>query len=296
MANGRAVLELTAQSIIRQVDQSAHIMLSRSSESLEHLKNARMFFERGMVREAAAKATAADIAELAGDSCRTARYLGQGRAFMTADMRFHTQIAAISGNPIFVAVSEAMLGWLKAYHTEMLIWTGKEKFTLAEHEEIINLIAAAIETGAEQALDQASRTVPRPLRADRHEGPNSSSPCNDRLSSCSALIDAFDNARSLGCRHPMSPSPVPRKQSIQCCWMAKTLSWILCQGRDAQARRGGDTSHLAVSFLIGDGKRIVLARGGSCPRYHQFQSAFAGKGLFKYRRIAAIDDRRDATA
>ena len=41
--------ELTAQSIIRQVDQSAHIMLSRSSDSLEHLKNARLFFERGMV-------------------------------------------------------------------------------------------------------------------------------------------------------------------------------------------------------------------------------------------------------
>ena len=57
-------------------------------------------------------------------------------------MKFHTQIAGISGNPIYVAVSEAMLGWLKEYHTEMLIWTGKEKYTLAEHEEIIGRIAA----------------------------------------------------------------------------------------------------------------------------------------------------------
>ncbi len=30
------------------------------------------------------------------------------------------------GNPIYTAVSEAMLGWLKTYHGEMLIWTGKE--------------------------------------------------------------------------------------------------------------------------------------------------------------------------
>ncbi len=68
--------------------------------------------------------------------------LGEAEAFIAADMKFHTQIAAISGNPIYVAVSEAMLGWLKEYHTEMLIWTGKEKFTLAEHEEIIGRIAA----------------------------------------------------------------------------------------------------------------------------------------------------------
>src|SRR6476661_8304947 len=48
------VQEVTAQSIMRQVDLSAHIMLQRSSSSLEHLKAARLLFERGMVREAAA--------------------------------------------------------------------------------------------------------------------------------------------------------------------------------------------------------------------------------------------------
>src|SRR6188474_2624855 len=55
------VLQLTAQSILRQVDGAAKIMLSSSSDSLEHLKSARIFFERGMVRDAAEKATDADI-------------------------------------------------------------------------------------------------------------------------------------------------------------------------------------------------------------------------------------------
>jgi DNA-binding FadR family transcriptional regulator len=146
------VLELTAQSIIRQVDQTAHIMLSRSSDSLEYLKNARLFFERGMVREAAARATAADVAVLRATLAEQRRYLGQADPFIAADMRLHNQIAAISGNPIFVAVSEAMLGWLKVYHTDMLIWSGKEQFTLAEHEEIINFIAAGDADAAEQAL------------------------------------------------------------------------------------------------------------------------------------------------
>jgi DNA-binding FadR family transcriptional regulator len=146
------VLKLTAQSIFKQVDIAAKIMLSSSADSLEHLKSARIFFERGMVQEAATRATEADVAQLRETLDEQRSDLGQAEAFIGADMRFHTQIAAISGNPIYVAVSEAMLGWLKEYHTEMLIWTGKEKYTLAEHEEIIERIAAHDPEGAEQAM------------------------------------------------------------------------------------------------------------------------------------------------
>ena len=146
------VLEITAQSIIRQVDQTAHIMLSRSPASLEHLKNARLFFERGMVREAAVKAAPADVGALRETLSAQRAALGDAQAFMTADMRLHTQIAALSGNPIFAAVSEAMLGWLKDYHQDLLIWSGKERFTLAEHEDIIAAIEAHDADAAEQAL------------------------------------------------------------------------------------------------------------------------------------------------
>ena len=146
------VQELTAQSIIRQVDASAHIMLSRSSDSLEHLKAARLFFERGMVREAATKATPEDVAALRAIITEQRALLGQAEGFIAADMRFHTRIAAISGNPIFVSVSEAMLGWLKAYHKDLLIWTGKENHTLAEHAEIVDAIADRSADAAEAAL------------------------------------------------------------------------------------------------------------------------------------------------
>ncbi len=146
------VQELTASSIIRQVDQSAHLMLQRSSDSLEHLKNARLFFERGMVREAAQRASAEDVARLRATVEEQRSLLGQSEAFMAADMRFHTQIAALSGNPIFVSVSEAMLGWLKAYHTELLLWSGKETFTLTEHGEIVDAIEKRDGDAAEAAL------------------------------------------------------------------------------------------------------------------------------------------------
>jgi DNA-binding FadR family transcriptional regulator len=146
------VLKLTARSIFKQVDVAAKIMLSSSEDSLENLKSARIFFERGMVREAAAKATDEDVARLRITLDEQRNNLGQAEAFIGADMKFHTQIAVISGNAIYIAVSEAMLGWLKEYHTEMLIWTGKEKYTLAEHEEIIGRIAAHDPEGAEKAM------------------------------------------------------------------------------------------------------------------------------------------------
>ncbi len=146
------VLELTPQSLMQQVDQSAQIILSLSADSLEHLKSARIFFERGMVREAATRAADSDLKQLRTTLDEQRRLIGDPEKFIAADMHFHTQIARVSRNPIFTAVSEAMLGWLKVYHSEMLIWTGKEKYTLAEHEEIISHLAAHDADAAEAAM------------------------------------------------------------------------------------------------------------------------------------------------
>ncbi len=161
------VLELTAKSLFRQMDLTAKIMLAKSADTLEHLKSARIFFERGMAREAAQKASAEDIAALHAILDRQRASLGNAEAFIAADMAFHARIAEISGNPIFAAVSESMLAWLQEYHTDMLIWTGKERFTLAEHEEIVDRLAAGNADGAEQAMlkhlerSRALYTLPR---------------------------------------------------------------------------------------------------------------------------------------
>ena len=146
------VQELTAQSVVQQVDTAAKIMLSMSSDSLEHLKSARLFFELGMIREAATKATADDIQKLKDILDQQRLALGDADAFINADMHFHTAIAEMSGNPIFIAVSGAMLGWLKEYHTELLIWSGKEKYTLAEHKKLIKCISDNDPDSAEKVM------------------------------------------------------------------------------------------------------------------------------------------------
>lgn len=146
------VLKLTPQTIFKQVDLTAKIMLAQSVDSLEHLKSARIFFERGMAREAALTATLADIDDLKRILDTQRANLGDPEKFISADMEFHTRIARISANPIYVAVSEAMLAWLKEYHTEMLIWTGKENLTLVEHQEILDCLASNDADATEQAL------------------------------------------------------------------------------------------------------------------------------------------------
>lgn len=146
------VRELTADSILEQVDPTAKILLSKSAENLEYLKHARIFFERGMVREAASLITKDDIQRLRDIIMLQRESLGDGDAFIEADMQFHISIAEISANPIYIAVSKAMLGWLKEYHTEMLIWSGKENHTLVEHEEIVACLESKRTDFAEIAM------------------------------------------------------------------------------------------------------------------------------------------------
>ncbi|PDT46586.1 GntR family transcriptional regulator [Sinorhizobium fredii] len=146
------VLRLTANSLIKQVDIAAKIMLASSPGSLEELKAARLLFERGVVREAAIKATPSDIERLEAALLAQRASLGDPEAFINADMSFHTQIAKITRNSIFRAVSEGMLSWLKEFHIEMLHRSGREHITLSEHEHILNAIKSGEPGLAETAL------------------------------------------------------------------------------------------------------------------------------------------------
>lgn len=146
------VRELTAHAAMRQVDTVAQLLLSTSPGSLDHLKDVRSFFERGMVRRAAELASADDVARLRALWEVQRATHGNAPAFMRADMDFHIAIAGITNNPIYSAVSEMMLGWLQEYHSQLLIWEGRGEQTLAEHAEIIDRIEARDPAGAERAM------------------------------------------------------------------------------------------------------------------------------------------------
>jgi DNA-binding FadR family transcriptional regulator len=139
------VNELDATTVLNQSDDVARLLLQAAPANLEHLKEARWMFELGIIRTAAERATPADIAKLRDLLTAQREHLphaGETKAFIEADMKFHTAIAEIMGNPVITAASSAMLGWLRECHVSLLHWSGKEDVTLNEHERIIDALAA----------------------------------------------------------------------------------------------------------------------------------------------------------
>lgn len=149
---GARVLPLTAATVIGQISDAAIHMLSSSGDLLEHLKDARTFFEVGMVRIAAEKRTDASLAALAEALEANRRSVADQAAFQATDMAFHRAIAAASGNPIYSAVSQAMLEWLSEFYGHLVRLPGAEKAILSEHQEIFDRIRAQDADGAAEAM------------------------------------------------------------------------------------------------------------------------------------------------
>ncbi|HEX3984936.1 MAG TPA: transcriptional regulator NanR [Acidisoma sp.] len=147
------VSEPTVADVIGQIEHAARHILMTQPHSLSQLQDARIFFEIGMVREAARLAQAEDVARLEAALASQAAFLHRdsGR-FVAADMEFHTVIAGISRNGVLEAVSRAMLHWLSMFHAGLLLWKGHETVTLEEHRMILDAIIAHDEDAAADAM------------------------------------------------------------------------------------------------------------------------------------------------
>ncbi len=145
-------VSLGPQTVLDQIDRSVRHLLQTSPELRDHLREARLSFEAGMVRLAARQAKDSDIAALrtALERQRSAR--GDTARFVAADIAFHNAIAAVSGNPIYVAVSQALLQWVFELFPRLLRVPGVEDLTLKEHDTLLDAITAHDEERAVRAL------------------------------------------------------------------------------------------------------------------------------------------------
>lgn len=144
----------TAHLLIEQIAGGARHMLRMQPEMLTHLKEARLFLETGMVRCAAERATPDDVARLRQRIEEHRDSMVNLDQFMKLDMLFHREIARISGNPIFPAIVEALFGWASAYYQSIVRAPGAESLTLAEHQRIVDAIAANDPARAVQAMEE----------------------------------------------------------------------------------------------------------------------------------------------
>ena len=130
----------TAKLLMGQVAEGAKHLLRMQPETLDHLKEARLFLEMGMVRMAAERATVEDIERL--QQRLEEHRQSELDQFLKRDMLFHREIANITGNPIFSATVEAMFNWASEYYQSIVRAPGAEDLTLLEHQAIVDAIAA----------------------------------------------------------------------------------------------------------------------------------------------------------
>ena len=109
-----------------RIGQTVLHLLQTSPTTLQHLKEARIMFEIGMVKMAAKNATVADIRRLEDILERQRQHLHDAPEFVKGDMAFHTAIASVGGNSVCTLLSEAMLDWLFNFRHDLLRMPGSE--------------------------------------------------------------------------------------------------------------------------------------------------------------------------
>lgn len=138
--------------MIDQISEGMKHMLVHSSASLDHLKEARLTFEMEMARLAADRHNQADIDRLRRIVEAQQAAKGDLAEFKKLDGKFHNEIAAISGNPIWPALSQALFRWLSDFYVDLVSVPGKESLTVSEHQAIITAIASGSADAAATAM------------------------------------------------------------------------------------------------------------------------------------------------
>jgi DNA-binding FadR family transcriptional regulator len=143
---------------IAQMGETMRHVLTHSASSLEHLKQARAVFETEITRIAARVRTPEQVAQLREILVAQGRAKHSSAEFLLLDGRFHHGIASISGNPIFIALSQSLFSWLANFHAHLVRSPGHEDVTLEEHEAILaSIVAGDPEAAARQMSDHLNR-------------------------------------------------------------------------------------------------------------------------------------------
>ena len=146
------VAEPSLDLLVGQMGLSMQHLLTHSSATLDHLKQARIALECELARIAALRRSDADLADLAALIAAQAKLRAAPERFLETDGLFHRRIAAISCNPLFETLCHGMFNWLRIFHVEYVRSPGLEDLTLAEHRTLLEAITARDADGAARAM------------------------------------------------------------------------------------------------------------------------------------------------
>jgi DNA-binding FadR family transcriptional regulator len=146
------VLPMEPARVLQQMDAAARQLLSASPEMRDALREARLAFEQFLVREAARRAGRNDMEALRQALAAQEAARGDPARFVRADIGFHVAIARMAGNPLYPALSEAMLGWIFRFFPRLLHAPNVEDVTLKEHAAVLAAIGKRDPEAAARAM------------------------------------------------------------------------------------------------------------------------------------------------
>jgi DNA-binding FadR family transcriptional regulator len=155
VANGERprVSSPTPKTLLGELSGAARLMISKP-EGMFHFQQARVLFECALANEAARVATPENIRELEETLAANLAAVGDYVRFMKTDVTFHFSIARIPGNPIYVALHEAIVEWLVDQRSVSLRRAGTDRLAAKSHRRIYEAIKARDAAAAEEAMRQ----------------------------------------------------------------------------------------------------------------------------------------------
>ncbi len=105
------VLRPSPRHLLNELGSTARQLLEQPN-GLDHFEQARLALEVFLVTHACDYAGEDEMARLREAVKANEAAIGQGPAFVTTDVAFHRVLAEMPGNPIFVAMHDAIVEWI----------------------------------------------------------------------------------------------------------------------------------------------------------------------------------------
>jgi GntR family transcriptional regulator, sialic acid-inducible nan operon repressor len=143
----------TPRSMIEQLSGTARLLLDQP-EGVEHFEQLRLFLEVGIARHAAETVDERGLADLRAALAENERMIRNANGFAATDVAFHRVLMGIPGNPIFIAVHEALVEWLISQRIHLANTEAENQRSFDGHRRIVEAIARR---DAEAAGDEMRR-------------------------------------------------------------------------------------------------------------------------------------------
>lgn len=151
----------TPQFVIDALAVPARHMMSAPG-GVQNFQSARLFFEIGLARNAAANATAEDLGRLEEALEANRDSIGDIARFQQTDVDFHYELAVMTRNPIFTALHAALVDWLLEQRRATLgARAGEDLRAYEAHRIIFDAIAARDPDRSEAAMREHLEYVAR---------------------------------------------------------------------------------------------------------------------------------------